>query len=260
MARREFSGSILGFVVLSAVLLGCPPKYPKCEKDEHCAAKEQVCVEGLCQQCRTNDQCGEGLACKGGRCEMVAECKKDVDCKDPMVCRAGRCEAECKADSDCSASMKCSQDRCIDRRACKADEDCGADQHCSKGLCELDAAPRPDLASRSLLEECKVSVVHFDYNDSALRPEDRDNLARVAECMKQKGATITIEGHCDERGTTEYNLALGDRRAQSVFQYMSTLGVPRSRLRTISKGEEEPLVDGHDEAAWSKNRRVEFKE
>lgn len=255
--RREGLRSVVLFVFALGIS-GCPPKYPKCEKDDHCKAKEQVCVEGLCQQCRTSEQCGPGLECKGGRCELLAECTKDVDCKDPLVCRAGRCEPECKVEADCGSGMKCSLGQCIDRRSCKSDSDCAADQSCSKGTCEL-SPPRDDLASRSLIDQCQLAAVHFDFNDSGLRPADRDTLASVAECLNKKGGTITIEGHCDERGTTEYNLALGDRRAQSVFQYLTTLGVPRSRLKTISKGEEEPIDDRHDEEAWARNRRVEFK-
>jgi peptidoglycan-associated lipoprotein len=73
-----------------------------------------------------------------------------------------------------------------------------------------------------------------------------------------QGAVVQVEGHCDERGSIEYNLALGERRAQSVKNYLTQLGIEASRLSTISYGEEKPAVDGHDEAAWEKNRRAEF--
>jgi peptidoglycan-associated lipoprotein len=76
---------------------------------------------------------------------------------------------------------------------------------------------------------------------------------------KSGGGTVTIEGHCDERGSEEYNLALGDRRASGVKQYLVDLGVPASRLRTVSFGEAKPAVVGHDESAWRYNRRSEFK-
>jgi peptidoglycan-associated lipoprotein len=81
----------------------------------------------------------------------------------------------------------------------------------------------------------------------------------MAEGMKaNKGAVIQIEGHCDERGTVEYNLALGERRAQSVKNFLTQLGVEAARLSTISYGEEKPVVQGHAEDAWVKNRRAEF--
>jgi peptidoglycan-associated lipoprotein len=81
----------------------------------------------------------------------------------------------------------------------------------------------------------------------------------MAEAMKaSKSAAIQIEGHCDERGTVEYNLALGERRAQSVKNFLSQLGVDGARLSTISYGEEKPVVQGHSEDAWAKNRRAEF--
>lgn len=103
--------------------------------------------------------------------------------------------------------------------------------------------------------------IYFDFAKSDLRPESRDTLSKNAELMLKvrAGATVTIEGHCDERGSAEYNLALGERRAKSAMQYLITLGVPAERLSTISFGKEKPAVDGHDEAAWSKNRRAEFK-
>jgi peptidoglycan-associated lipoprotein len=75
-----------------------------------------------------------------------------------------------------------------------------------------------------------------------------------------KGVSVRIEGHCDERGSDEYNLALGEKRAQSVKTYMISLGVPAERMSIISYGEEIPLVMGHDEEAWAQNRRAEFKE
>src|SRR5262245_29098817 len=73
---------------------GCGPKYPKCEKDEHCAEHGEVCVNGTCQQCRDDSNCAEGMTCKGGRCEPKAECTTDSDCTDNKVCRSGKCQIE----------------------------------------------------------------------------------------------------------------------------------------------------------------------
>jgi peptidoglycan-associated lipoprotein len=92
-----------------------------------------------------------------------------------------------------------------------------------------------------------------------LNNEAQANLNKLAEQLKaNKVAVVQIEGHCDERGSTEYNLALGERRAQSVKNYLTQLSVDAARLPTISYGKERPAVEGHNEAAWAKNRRAQF--
>jgi peptidoglycan-associated lipoprotein len=92
-----------------------------------------------------------------------------------------------------------------------------------------------------------------------LTAEARATLQRNADWLKaHPDQSVTLEGHCDERGTNEYNFALGQRRAQSVFQYLIGLGVSKDRLSTVTYGEEQPLVDASNESAWAQNRRVEF--
>jgi peptidoglycan-associated lipoprotein len=101
--------------------------------------------------------------------------------------------------------------------------------------------------------------IYFDYDKSVLRPQDREILKRHADwLMKNNDYMVLIEGNCDERGTTEYNLALGERRATEAMKYLVGLGVDKDRIKTISYGEERPLDPGHDEAAWAKNRRDHF--
>jgi peptidoglycan-associated lipoprotein len=99
--------------------------------------------------------------------------------------------------------------------------------------------------------------VFFAFDSSTLDSAARATLDRQAQWLAQHGSlTVTIEGHADERGTREYNLALGDRRAAAASGYLSSLGVSASRIRTISYGEERPADPGHDETAWAKNRRA----
>jgi len=104
-----------------------------------------------------------------------------------------------------------------------------------------------------------LQTVYFDYDSNALRPDAMAILKENAEKIKQvPGVIIQLAGHTDERGTQEYNLALGERRALAVRQYLVQLGISGDRLITISYGKEFPAVVGSDESAWAKNRRVEF--
>lgn len=105
-----------------------------------------------------------------------------------------------------------------------------------------------------------ASMIHFDYDRSNIRPDDMGVLdQKVAIMQANPDLRIRVGGHCDERGSDEYNLALGNRRAQAAKQYLVSHGVDASRIETQSWGEERPLVDGHDESAWSQNRRSEFE-
>ncbi len=101
--------------------------------------------------------------------------------------------------------------------------------------------------------------IHFDFDRSFIRSDAKPILGKVAAYMKKNpGAKLQVEGHCDERGTSEYNIALGQRRADSTRKYLTNLGVEGSRISTISYGEEKPADPGHNEAAWAKNRRAVF--
>jgi peptidoglycan-associated lipoprotein len=100
-------------------------------------------------------------------------------------------------------------------------------------------------------------TVYFDYDKTTLRPEALPALQRIAEWMMQHpNVQIRIAGHADERGTREYNLALGDRRATAVRGYLVSLGIPAQRLETVSYGKERPVAVGSNEESWAKNRRA----
>jgi peptidoglycan-associated lipoprotein len=101
-----------------------------------------------------------------------------------------------------------------------------------------------------------IADAFFEYNDSSLSSDAQTALTNSATWLKKNGQyNLLIEGHCDERGTEQYNLALGDRRANQAKEYLVTLGVDAARIRTVSYGEERPFDPGHDESAWAKNRR-----
>ncbi len=105
----------------------------------------------------------------------------------------------------------------------------------------------------------EVRDVFFEYDRAALREDARATLQTNAATLKSGEGELILEGHCDSRGTVEYNLALGERRAQSVREYLVNLGLPGSRLQAISYGEERPFEEGDHEGAWSQNRRVHFR-
>jgi len=104
-----------------------------------------------------------------------------------------------------------------------------------------------------------TELVLFDFDSSVLTPTAQDRLKRKAEWLTEnKKASVIIEGHCDERGSNEYNLALGWRRAEAAKAFIVDLGVSAARISTISYGEERPFAQGHYEGAWSQNRRAHF--
>lgn len=103
------------------------------------------------------------------------------------------------------------------------------------------------------------TVFYFDFDSSQLKPATRAALDAQAAALRNSGKSVRLEGHADERGTREYNLALGERRAKAVADYLAIQGVPRSRMEVISYGEERPVSLRSDEQGWSLNRRVELK-
>lgn len=104
-----------------------------------------------------------------------------------------------------------------------------------------------------------LRMIYFDFDDATLRPDAKEGLQHNAQMLRDSpDLMVEIQGHCDERGTEEYNLALGQRRAESAKRYLIDLGIRPSRLHTKSFGESSPAVMGHSESAWAKNRRDEF--
>jgi len=120
--------------------------------------------------------------------------------------------------------------------------------------------PAAKQAEKAAVAEVSFETVYFDFDKSDLRQDARNVLNKNADILlkSKPDAKVQIEGHCDERGSAEYNLALGERRAKSSMQYLITLGVKADRLSIISYGKEKPAVQGNDDAAWAKNRRAEF--
>ena len=127
---------------------------------------------------------------------------------------------------------------------------------------EAQAAADAEAARMKALEDAVAAagnVVYFDFDKSTLTPATRRVLDAHIALAKEGDGSVRLEGHADERGTREYNMALGERRANAVADYMVVNGISRMRIETVSYGEEQPAVAGSNEAAWAQNRRVEIK-
>jgi len=157
------------------------------------------------------------------------------------------------------------------KKAVKEDTSLQAEDAAEKEAAEK--ARQEELARQRALEEERLKEearlqaqnrflnedIHFEFDSSSLTPDAQEILKEKAEWLRNNpDAKSTIEGHCDERGTNEYNLALGDRRASSAKTFLVDLGIKASRLTTISYGEERPVDPGQNEEAWAKNRRCHF--
>ncbi len=120
-----------------------------------------------------------------------------------------------------------------------------------------------DLSAMSSLDDptslLSVRIIYFEYDSSDVKSDDRTTVeAHAAYLVENPSTIITLEGHADERGSREYNLALGERRAQTVKRQMTLIGASPDQIRMVSYGEERPAIDDHDEYSWSQNRRVEI--
>lgn len=189
---------------------------------------------------------------------ILAGCPKKTVMKDePAVKKSGdaakadeeRRRAKEKADEETRAIEQA-------RMREKEDQDRKAkEKEFEKSLTEK---KEPGIEGK-VLESALLKDIHFDFDRYDIRPEDAEIMKENAALLsKNSNLKIQIEGHCDERGTAEYNLALGQRRANSAMTYLVSLGIPAGRLSTISYGEEKPLDPAHTEEAWAKNRRDHF--
>ena len=222
------------------------PKSPACDGNDDCK-DGLACVNKQCVQCATDDDCGDGMTCDQGACKK-AECTKDADCPNGGVCQAGTCSA-CKSDGECGVGGKCNAGACTRPTACKVDDDCADDEDCIDGFCQKPWQTPPTA------DACTLQTVYFGYDDSSIAQSERDRLDANTACIgKSPRRAVYVMGHTDGSGTDEYNIALSERRAQTVADYLARLGVDPAKLQVVPKGETEPTGSGED-----KDRRVEFQ-
>jgi peptidoglycan-associated lipoprotein len=248
---RSYVGAVLvaAFALLlgfSAISCGDKPKKPGSCKSEKDCKPGQHCSENQCVECTEDSHCGKGKRCASGACIAAPECTKDDQCPNGQVCQASKCKP-CASDGDCP-NGRCEAGACK-RTKCTKDEDCADDEDCLNGFCK-----RAGQAS-NVDAGCSLSTVYFGFDDSSVQASERDRLDGNATCIeKVKGKSVYLMGHTDTSGTEEYNIALSERRAQSVADYLSRLGSDPARLQVVPKGETEPTGLGDD-----KDRRVEFQ-
>jgi peptidoglycan-associated lipoprotein len=238
--RRVF---LLALCVTGVLAFGaCKPKVKpgECKSSADCEKQEgygKVCIEGRCQECAADADCKEGFACVGNRCEPKPT-------------------AQCTTDDQCPPGQSCANQQCVAREAgtCGSDRDCGPDQQCQDGHC---AARAPQVSA-----ECADPgsfTVRFGFDQASLTGDSQGTLQKLADCLKGAPAKrIVAEGFADERGTTQYNIALGNRRAETARKYLEDLGVG-GKMETVSFGEEKALCGDATESCWAQNRRVEFQ-
>lgn len=249
------------FVLVPLLLLsGCGPSYPECYDSGHCQeeGRNEYCLNGRCAQCVDDSHCvakfDRSYVCESGSCTRIAGfCDPpEFPCPQGQRCRSNRCGPECLDDSECAANQECQNGRCVAKKECVTDADCPDGKICQNNICVTPPG-------------CTFRTIYFDFDESAIRSDAKAVLDNNAACWKENkekdGAesNVLITGHCDERGTEDYNLALGKRRAESTSKALQRLGVAAKRISTKSRGEYELVVpNASSESDHQRNRRAEF--
>ncbi|MGA8891821.1 MAG: OmpA family protein [Anaeromyxobacteraceae bacterium] len=231
---------LLAVPVLALFLAGCPakPKNGECKSSTDCAEQEgygKTCVEGRCQECGQDTDCKAGFVCRSLKCVPRPECERNDDCPSGKACEAGKCMTVAPPPPP---------------PECTTDAACGSGKACQAGKC-VTAVPVACPTGGG-----KLIPIFFGFNEAVLTAQAKDDLAKNASCIKEKGFTkVTVEGNTDDRGTIEYNLQLGQRRAEAAKKYLVNLGVPAKTMKTVSFGKERPVCSEQTEPCWQKNRR-----
>lgn len=251
--RRLLNMLVVGLALGLALglMTGCPNKKPKdatCTGDKDCKDGRH-CVAKKCVQCGDASHCPDGQTCEMGACVAAKDaCTSYEQCGDGQVCKDNACSA-CATNNDCGPGGTCGDGVCQRPKACVADENCADDEDCIDGRCLKPwKGEAPDALS------CQLSTVIFGFDEDVIPTEQRELLNQTAECILQAPADrgVYVFGHADDVGTEEYNIALSERRARAIADYLARLGIDPARLNVVPKGESEPSGTQND-------RRVEFE-
>lgn len=188
---------------------------------------------------------------------FTVSCAKKVVQSEPMAEEETTMveEPEGPSDAELAAQEQAAQEEAARQWEMQAEEDLKQAQMAEQAAKEEEMERAQMAAMQMFMNE----DVYFDFDSSVLSDMAKDVLSRKAEYLRANPeASVIIEGHCDERGTSAYNIALGDRRAESAKAFLVDLGIDAAQLATISYGEERPVDTGHNEEAWAKNRRAHF--
>ena len=254
MARKARRGRALAAVAAgfatAIALAACEasPKFPSCDNDDQCNADghKGFCVERKCVECREDADgvsatesrggphqsvCGAGKTCASGACvDIPGWCDDTHPCASGNTCVANHCQSAQRAEA--APFVECDETKA-----------CANGGKCQNGHCTQPIQGGPGCTD--------FPPPKFDYESPDVRGEGRATLERLAECLNRgslKGADVLLTGHCDARGEQEFNMSLGDNRAQAVKEFLVGLGVPADKVRTSSRGELD--ATGTDEAGW----------
>ena len=248
MVKAVIAGAAALMLALAVASCGDHPKGPSCKTDKDCKAP-LVCGDNKCVECNEDSQCSGGKRCTAHACVAAAECTKDDQCPSGQVCQAGQCRA-CAADGECGPGGTCDGGACKKAKKCSKDADCADDEDCVNGYCL-----KANRAANTGDASCQLQTVYFAFDKSEIEQSERDRLDSNGQCIsKNKAKNVFLIGHTDTSGTEEYNIALSERRAQSVADYLARLGTDPARMQVVPKGETEPTGLGD-----AKDRRVEFQ-
>jgi len=240
----------LGFLfagVLFAVS-GCGPSFPDCDTDKDCQEHKEApfCVARKCAKCRDTRDCPAGQQCGNGTCKVIQGYCTDKSQCGGQECIGNRCRP-CESDGECGPGTKCMQGQCK-KAQCATDNDCPQDKECQNGVC----------VGGRVAPTCKLEPVYFGFDQATLTSEANSTLNGNADAIKKTTSkSVDLVGRADPRGTTEYNMALSDRRAQAVKDYLQRLGTDTSKLSKVPRGALD--ATGTDESGWAKDRRVDFE-
>lgn len=238
MSRHSWMIFALGLTFVLATACSDKDKKPKtaiCKSDKDC--KDGHCFNGKCVACVDDSHCLKGTSCKDGQCVAGAtSCTKRSDCAGGQSCKGGVCvKSECTKDADCPEPKECQQGLCVGP----------ADVGAKSKVCAID---------------CNVGQVPFGYDAHTLTDGARAHLqAAVLPCLKKAPSKcmLRIVGRTDNRGTGEYNLALGDRRARMIHKYLVRLGIDKNRMVVMPIGKLE--ANASAEPGYSQDRQARFE-